>query len=109
MCKRIILICLIAFGAFFVPITKSCADEGAFSLEKGVKYTIILELNQALAYKIKDAYVVGTVDIGKKSFLLIQIQGLTKEAPALIDVSSVKAILPQTNIQEVLIQQEKSK
>jgi hypothetical protein len=105
MCKRVILISLIVFGASFFSITKSSADEGVFSLEKGVKYTIILELNQVFAYKIKDAYVLGTVEISGKSFLLVQIQGLTKEAPALIAVDSVKAILPQTNIQETLIQQ----
>lgn len=109
MCKRIILICLISFVAFFVPITNSSADENVFSLEKGVKYTIILELNQAFAYKIKDVYVLGTVEISKKSFLLVQIQGITKEAPALIAVDSVKAILPQINIQETLIQQPQSK
>lgn len=109
MCKRTIVIWLIAFGAFFIPITKSCADENKFSLEKGAKYTIILELNQAFAYKIKNAYVAGTVEIGTKTFLLIAIVGLTKEAPALIDVNSIKAIIPQINIQDELIQQPQSK
>lgn len=57
--KIIFLIFLIVLGACFFSITQSCADEGAFSLEKGVKYTIILELNQVFAYKIKDVYVIG--------------------------------------------------
>ena len=109
MCKRIVLIALIVFGALFISLTKSSAEEGVFSLEKNVKYTIILELNQAFVYKIKDVYVLGTVEISKKSFLLLQIQGLAKEAPALIAVDSVKAIIPQINVQETLIQQPQSK
>jgi len=53
--------------------------------------------------------VLGTVEISRKSFLLLQIQGLAKEAPALIAVDSVKAIIPQINVQETLIQQPQSK
>lgn len=111
MCKKVIFIWLILIGVTVVPVTKSYAQESEnkFSLEKGVKYTIILELNQSFAYKIKDVYVVGTVDISKKNFLLVQIQGLIKEAPALIAVDSVKAILPQVNLQETLIQQQAGK
>lgn len=109
MYKRTIVICLIAFSTFFIPITKSSADENKFSLEKGVKYTIIVELNQAFAYKIKNVYVTGTIEIGTKTFLSITINGLTKEAPALIAVDSIKAIIPQINIQDELIQQPQSK
>jgi len=111
MFKKIIFIWLIIIGVTFISVTKSHAEESEnkFSLEKGVKYTILLELNQSFAYKIKDAYVVGTVEIGNKTFLLVQMQGLVKEAPALIAVDSVKAILPQVNLQETLIQQQAGK
>ena len=107
--RKIILISLIAFLVLFIYTVNSFADEGQFTLEKDLKYTIILELNQNFSYKIKDVYVTGTVEIDKKSFLSVRVQGLVKESTALLALDSIRAIIPQINIQEELIQQPKSK
>lgn len=106
MLKKITGLVMVIIVSCLLMLNKALAQESPFNLEKDLKYTIILELNQTFAYKLKDVTVVGTVEIDKKTFLSVRIQGLIKESLALISLDSIKAIIPQINTQEELIPQK---
>jgi len=102
--RYIFIICVLALFFFSpVPPVNAATDEALFSLTKDVNYDVTVQLTQGIISKIRNVYVVGTVKISDKTFVVVESQNNVKKTNCLLALDSIKTIVPSNTSQESLI------
>ncbi len=102
--RYIFIICFLVLLSFLpVGAVNLSAENALFSLTKDVNYDVTVQLSDGILSKIKNIYVVGTVEIKDKAFLVAELQNDVKRAVCLIALDSIKTIVPSNSSQESLV------